>query len=232
MDTLPIYVPVVFIITTFLSAAFLLRAIRTGRPDTFSTNIFYFCMTLWIVFQGVLSIGPFYLDSTVFPPRLLLFAIIPALLFIGAYFIFFRRTFVEKMPLQTLTILHVIRIPVEIVLYWLAVNKTIPIMMTFEGRNFDILSGVLAPVVFFLAFRGGLTNKWLLTSYNILGLALLANVISIAVMSVPSPLQQLNLDQPLIAVLHFPYIWLPALIVPIVLFAHLASLWKLFAGKK
>ena len=35
----------------------------------------------------------------------------------------------------------------------------------------------------------------------------------------------------LLAVLYFPFIWLPSVVVPIVLFSHLASLWKLATGK-
>ena len=105
-------------------------------------------------------------------------------------------------------------------------------MMTFEGMNYDIVSGVLAPIVFFAAFRGDEVNRWLLIGYNVLGLVLLANIVSIAALSLPSPIQQLNFDTPNRGVLLFPYVWLPTLIVPIVLFSHLAALWQLVARRK
>ncbi|HEV7700865.1 MAG TPA: hypothetical protein VGO43_11595, partial [Pyrinomonadaceae bacterium] len=82
-----------------------------------------------------------------------------------------------------------------------------------------------------LAFKAGIANKWLLVGFNILGLMLLANIVSIAIMSLPSPMQQMAFDQPNRGVLLFPYIWLPTVIVPIVLFSHLASLWKLLTNK-
>jgi hypothetical protein len=45
------------------------------------------------------------------------------------------------------------------------------------------------------------------------------------------PAQQLNFDQPNRAVLYFPYVWLPAIVVPIVLFSHLAALWQIFVRR-
>ena len=45
------------------------------------------------------------------------------------------------MNLRILTLLHIVRVPVEIVLYWLFISKAIPGLMTFNGRNFDILAG-------------------------------------------------------------------------------------------
>ena len=120
---------------------------------------------------------------------------------------------------------------VEIVLLWLYIGGQVPRIMTFEGYNFDIVSGILAPIVYLIAFRGGKVNRPALIAYNILGLLLLANIVSIAVLSLPSPLQLLAFDQPNVAVTYFPFIWLPTIVVPIVLFAHLASLWKLSGGR-
>ena len=99
--------------------------------------------------------------------------------------------------------------------------------MTFEGRNFDILSGVTAPVIYFFAFSRNRVNRNLLIIWNIFALCLLINIIYTAVAAFPSPMQQIAFDQPNRAVMYFPFIWLPAVVVPIVLFAHLAGLWKL-----
>ena len=150
---------------------------------------------------------------------------------IGVYFVFFRESFIERLSLRTLTLLHVVRIPVEIVLLWLSLAGQVPRVMTFEGRNFDILSGILAPIVYLIAFRGGEVKRGLLIAYNIFGLVMLANIVTIAILALPSPMQQIAFDQPNRAVLYFPYIWLPTIIVPIVLFSHLAALWKLAKGR-
>ena len=227
MEMLPAYIAVVFILTTFGCVAFLLQAIKSVGLERLPSKILIYLLPLWIVFSGALALGGFYQNASSVPPRVFLFGVFPALLLIIIYFLLFRRGFIESMPLRVLTLLHVVRIPVELVLYWLFIGGLMPQMMTFEGRNFDILSGILAPLVYLVAFRGKTTVKWLLVAYNVIGLILLANVVSIAALSMPSPMQQLNFGQPLRAVMFFPYIWLPAIVVPIVLFAHLASLWKL-----
>jgi hypothetical protein len=106
----------------------------------------------------------------------------------------------------------------------------VPVEMTFEGRNFDILSGITAPIVYYFAFRTGRTNKTLLFIWNLAALALLTNIVTIAIMAFPSPFQSVGLDQPNIGVTFFPFIWLPAVIVPIVFFCHVVSLWRLIRG--
>jgi hypothetical protein len=60
---------------------------------------------------------------------------------------------------------------------------------------------------------------------------LLINIVATAILSMPFPFQQLAFDRPNIAIMYFPYVWLPCCVVPIVLFAHLVSLRKLFATK-
>jgi hypothetical protein len=231
MESVPGYVSIVFILTTFATIAFLLRAIKASGLRTFPSKLLIFLLPLWILFQAVLAVGGFYQDVSSVPPRLLLAGVLPAIGLILVYLAFFRQPFIERLPITLLTLVHVIRIPVEMVLLWLYQSGGVPQVMTFEGMNFDIVSGILSPIVYFLAFQKGGVNRWLLVGYNLLGLALLTNIVTIAVLSLPSPIQQMSFDQPNYAVLFFPYIWLPTIIVPIVLFSHLASLWKLAAGK-
>ena len=103
--------------------------------------------------------------------------------------------------------------------------------MTFEGANFDILSGITAPIICLIAFRNNSASRPLLIVWNLLALGLLANIVVTAVLAFPSPMQQIAFDQPNRAIMYFPLIWLPAVVVPIVLFSHLASIWKLATGR-
>ncbi|MBP7415155.1 MAG: hypothetical protein WBC19_08785 [Pyrinomonadaceae bacterium] len=231
MDSVPSYVSTVFILTTFAAVAFLLRAVKGVGLGKLPSQILIFLLPLWIFFQAVVSIGGFYQNTTAIPPRIVLFGVLPALLTIVTYVIFFRQSFIDKIPLRILTMLHIVRIPVEIVLLWLFQNGLVPKLMTFEGWNFDILSGILAPIVYLIAFRGDKANRGLLIAFNIIGLILLANIVTIAVLSIPTPFQQLAFDQPNRAVAIFPYSWLPTIVVPIVLFSHIAALWKLLGSK-
>src|SRR6185503_18973565 len=165
------------------------------------------------------------------PPRVIAFAVLPAVVLIATYFLLWRNNFIDRVSLQTLTWLHVVRIPVELVLLWLFQAGLVPQEMTFEGRNFDILSGLTAPVVALIAFRGGRANRPLLVVWNLFALGLLFNIVAVAILSFPSPFQRFGFEQPNVGVAYFPFIWLPAIIVPAVLFAHLAALWQLARGR-
>lgn len=227
IENLPWYISITFIVTTFLTVGFFLFAVRQTVFETTSAKFFSFLLAFWMLFQAVLGIGGFYLKTDVVPPRLLLFGVFPALLTIILFFFFARQNFIEKLPLKILTLLHIIRIPVEIVLFWLFEQKLVPQLMTFEGRNFDILSGLTAPVIYWLAFRKGKISSPLLIIWNIFALGLLINIVVNAILSFPFHFQQFAFDQPNRAVLYFPYVWLPTIIVPIVLFSHLIALWQL-----
>jgi hypothetical protein len=237
MDSVPVYIEAIvlmlfFILITLVTFAFLVWAVMDVGFETIQSRFAVFIVLVWGTLTATLAAQGFYQDTSSVPPRLFLFGVLPALLFIAVYFIFFRESFIERLSLKTLTLLHVVRIPVEFVLLWLSFAGQVPRVMTFEGRNFDILSGVLAPIVYLIAFRRGTVNWPVLIAYNILGLALLANIVVIAILSLPSPMQQMAFDQPNRAVLYFPYIWLPTIIVPIVLFSHLTSVYKLLVPKE
>lgn len=232
MDAVPAYVSIIFILTTFAAIGFLLMAAKRAGLETLASRVLVFVIPLWLFFQAIVAMGGYYQDRESVPPRLILLGIIPAILLIGVYLIFFRTSFIEKLPLKALTLVHIVRIPVELVLYWLAAAHAVPRMMTFTGYNFDIISGIAAPIVYWFAFRGGEMRRGLILVFNIFGLLLLINIISIAALSLPSPLQQLNYGEANKAVLYFPYVWLPTIVVPIVLFSHLASIYKLLAEKE
>ncbi|NII29223.1 hypothetical protein HB364_29355 [Pseudoflavitalea sp. X16] len=223
MEKLPLYIPVVFIATTILALYLLYKS--TGR-----SRITIVVALLWLILQAFTGMSGFYTDTNTMPPRFIL-ALGPPLLIIILLFIARRgRTFLDNWNLKWLTWLHVVRIPVELVLYWLFVYKQVPRLMTFEGINYDILSGITAPVIVLLCFHAQKLRKILLLIWNIICLGLLLNIVIHAILSAPLPFQQLAFDQPNVAVLYFPYVWLPAFIVPAVLLAHLVAIRQLLAS--
>src|SRR5258706_5500753 len=136
MESLHGSVSVVFILTTFAAVAFLIQAIKVAGLQTLPSRILLFFVPLGIIFQAVLALGGFYQNENMVPPRLFLFGVLPALLLIISYFLFFRSSLIERLPLRLLTLVHIVRIPVEIVLLWLFLGGQVPQVMTFEGRNF------------------------------------------------------------------------------------------------
>ncbi len=134
------------------------------------------------------------------------------------------KKFIDRLDLRFLTLLHSVRILVELVLFWLFVHGAVPELMTFEGRNFDIIAGITAPLIYVLAFKKHEINKKLLLVWNLISLLLLLNIEINAALSAPLPFQQFAFDQPNVAILYFPFVWLPSCIVPLVLLSHLAAI--------
>lgn len=220
MENLPLYSIIVFILTTGITFFLFYRA------GNYSFAAFLI-ISIWLVIQGILSITGFYLLTDTNPPRGILF-ILPPLLFIIILFVTAGgRRFIDRMDPGTLTLLHIIRIPVEFVLYWLYLDKQVPKLMTFAGGNYDIISGITAPIVFYFGFVNKLIGKNIILLWNILCLGLLFMIARHAIFSIPSSFQKFGFDQPNIAILHFPYAWLPSCIVPMVLFSHFAMIRKL-----
>lgn len=218
-----------FILTTLFTGFALLN---TAAPLMERKPYFQWLgiLVAWLAIQAWLAFDGFYLHFEAIPPRFLL-AIGPPLLLI-LYGLVFRQTWVRALSLKSLTYIHLIRVPVEITLYRLFLEGYVPQLMTFEGANPDILAGITAPLVGVFAFRlAPRTGKTALIVWHFLALGLLLNIVIRAVLSAPLPFQQMAFDQPNIAVFHFPFIWLPSTVVPIVLFSHLAALSQLL-GKK
>lgn len=227
MDKVPAFVSVVFMLTTFLTVGIFLFAVRSASGASVFSRLVLFLVPFWLIFQFVLASSGFFQNTSGFPPRLFIFGLAPSLILIASAFLFSRDGFVSGLPVRTLTIIHVIRIPVELTLSWLAGAGAVPEIMTFHGTNFDILSGITAPVAYYLASKNANTNRYVLIGWNFAALALVLNVVITAILCVPSPIQKLAFDQPNIAVLYSPYIWLPTVVVPIVFFCHFASLYQL-----
>ena len=211
MSTLPVYVPLLF------GSAIILALYLFYRASGYS-RIFLILACTWIALQSLLSLSGFYTVRGG-PPRFLLLALPPILFGIIYSFTPKGRKFFSTLDIRTLALLQSIRILVELVLFSLAQHQLMPRAMTFEGRNFDILTGLSAPFIYYFGFiRKTMAARWIII-WNWAGLGLLLVVVSIAVSSLLS-------HSPL-AIQQFPWSLLPGFLVPIVFFAHLGSLRQL-----
>lgn len=168
MTGLPVYITITFLLTVALTWLLLLGAAR-------KKTIPFIITAAWLAVIGILAYNAFFIDTDKMPPKLAL-AVVPAIFFIiGLLFTKKGWVFCNSLDLRLLTLLHVVRLPVELVLYWLALHKAVPELMTFEGRNFDILSGISAPIILFSCFNGtAIKNRRLLLTWNFICLGLVA----------------------------------------------------------
>jgi hypothetical protein len=220
MEPLPNYINIVFILTTLLTLLLLFKAGNYSKPLIIIT-------VLWLGLQAIVGLSGFYKISSGVPPRFMLLLAPPVILIAVMFFTKGGNHFISTLNIKTLTLIHIVRIPVELTLYWLYLHKAVPELMTFEGRNFDIFCGLTAPFVYYFGFIKNVLSKKALIAWNIICLLLLANIVVTAVLSAPFRFQQYGFEQPNIALFYFPFVWLPAFVVPVVLFSHLVVIKRL-----
>lgn len=217
MNHLPFYIPVVFMLTTLLTVFLFYQASNRNMK-------FLMAIVAWLTIQSAIGVTGFFTVTNTLPPRFLLLIALPFAAIITILSASKGKGFIDGFDIKKLTLLHTIRIPIETVLFWLCLNKAVPQLMTFEGRNFDLISGVTAPLVYYFGFIKGKLGARAMLIWNLICLLILLFTVSNAILSSPLPFQKFAFDQPTIAVLYFPFIWLPGIVVPLVIFSHLISI--------
>ncbi|MGH9803019.1 MAG: hypothetical protein ACRD82_21855 [Blastocatellia bacterium] len=120
------------------------------------------------------------------------------------------------------------RIPVELWLHRLYQEGVIPVQMTYSGRNFDILSGIMALTLGIWAMKRQ-PPRWAIWLFNLVGLGLLINIVTVAILSAPTPLRQFFNEPANTFIAYWPFVWLPTFLVQAAWFGHLLVfrwLWR------
>ncbi len=229
LDQVPFGVSVLFMITALVTSGFFIASVMTASSQTVRRRAHPLALILlmWMIFQSTLALNGWYMDRKSVPPNLLFPFATSASIFILLFVIPAGRRFLNGVNTGTLTLLHVVRIPVEIGLFILATWKQVPWSMTFAGYNFDILAGLTAPLIWWLGYHKRILSPRIVIAWNAAALILLLIIVVTAAGALPSPIQAWDFNQPNYAVMHFPFIWLPSVIVPLVLFSHIASIYQM-----
>ena len=126
-------------------------------------------------------------------------------------------------PLGVLVGVQAFRVAVELLLAATHHAGALPVEMTYEGLNFDIVTGLLAAALGVWAWRGGLPRGVVL-AWNGLGLVLLAVVVTLAATSAFGVFETTpHVTLPAT----WPGVWLPAWLVQLALFGHVLVFRKL-----
>ena len=139
------------------------------------------------------------------------------------------KEIIIHIPQENIIKLQVFRFYVEVLLWALFASALLPIQMTFEGRNFDIITGVTAVLLTTRVSGFILLNKlprFAVILWNIMGLGLLINIVAIAILSMPTPFRYFMNEPVNVVVTQFPISLLPAFLVPLAYMLHILSLRK------
>jgi hypothetical protein len=172
----------------------------------------------WMAATGAAAARGLLRFDTAPPTFMLLVAAIFAVA-LGVGFSPLGRRLAAGVPLAVLVAAQGFRFPLELLLHQAYVEGLMPVQMSFSGLNFDILTGISALVVAPLVARGVLGVR-AVRVWNVAGILLLANIVTIAMLSTPTPLRVFHAEPANVWVAAFPYVWLPAVMVATALLGH------------
>jgi hypothetical protein len=186
-------------------------------------------IAVWLACSGALAASGFFSDWEARPPRAPLLLLPTLLLPVALGLSGVGRRLAEQTPTWALVGFHAFRLPLELVMHRAAREGVMPVQMSFEGLNFDIVTGVAAIVGAIVLRRR--PSRFVAIGFNALGVVLLVTIVGIAVASPPlfaafgrEP-AQLNTWVGL-----FPFVWLPAGLVSAATLGHVVLLRHLRLG--
>jgi hypothetical protein len=198
----------------------------SGQQKSYFTRV-VIVVVLWVAAISVLAIVGVFRDFSKLPPRPAVIIVIAIVLLLVLSFSKSFSRILTVTPPHWFVLMQSFRIGVELLLYISFTKKLIPVQMTFEGFNFDIISGILALPAAWIMSRNAKFSKLTGIIYNIIGLLLLVNVLVIAVTSMPTPIRKFITEPALSIVGEFPFIFLPGVLVVLALALHIFSLRQL-----
>src|SRR4029079_4274706 len=116
---------------------------------------------------------------------------------------------VDGVPLAAIVLLQSFRIAVEWLLHRLYLEGSVPLQMTWSGRNLDVISGITGLLLGLALLRGVRVPRAVVLGWNVLGLALLANIVIGALLAAPA-LHHFVGGPPNLLPSTFPWVWLPS----------------------
>ena len=163
------------------------------------------------------------------PPFGILVISIVAIAF-GMSFSRFGSRLATGIPLSALIFVQAFRFPLELAMHGMYTRGMMPLQMTYTGLNFDIITGIAAiPVAIFSA--RGTSGRGVVTAWNIVGLALLVNVVTVAILGTPR-FRYFGEEHLNVWVTYPPFVWLPAVMVLAALAGHLLIFRALAAQRR
>jgi hypothetical protein len=193
-----------------------LRALLIGLP-------------LWLLYVGLLSYSGIVSNTALRPPGIIYVAL-PAVLFV---LLVFARSdagarIAAAFPIWVIIGMQTFRIGVELLLHRLWMDGLAPRVVTYQGRNIDILIGLSAPLIGWISTRGRWGER-LALGWNVIGLLTLANAITLSALTAPG-LNLIHSEVPNTAIGGFPFIYVAGFFAPLAMALHALSIRGLRAA--
>jgi len=237
---IPLYIDALLFLIAAIIIAFIFFSLKFSLTAMGASEVkkkkYYALTTLilagWLVTSALVAINGTLLDFTSTPPKLMII-IIPPVLAISYLSSSTRvNALIKEIPSSWLVYIQSFRILMEILLWLMFIRNVIPLQMTFEGVNYDILTGLSAPLIGYYCLS---QNKWpriTAVLWNMAGILLVTNIFIVALLSTPGPMRLFFNEPANTAVAYFPFVWVPAFIVPFAYLMHILSLKQILKFNK
>ena len=201
-------------------------AVATSHPDPRRlTTITALLTTLWLAASAGLAASGLVSFSSRPPTMVFLVPVIVALaIWIGVSRLGERLA--TGLPLAALVGAHAFRFPLELTMHRAYAEGLMPVQMSYSGRNLDILTGISAIIVAAVLVRRP-KALWLVRLWNVGGLILLANILTVALLSAPTPFRTFHNEPANVWITQAPWVWLPAVFVLAAIAGHIVVLRRL-----
>jgi hypothetical protein len=206
-------------LTTFVGFLF---AIAFSKKQTISKYATWVSVPvlLWIIFQSTLSLNRWYMDRTT--AHLLFPYLFTSILILLVVFVPRLREWTLGLRIEILIGLQLLRLPMEGLLHWAAYHRQTPLALTFYGGSAELLIAAATPVMLYLYRKNKSANRLWLLIWSYAGMASLTMLWVRSLFSAPSSIQNWGFEIPNYLMVHFPGSWIVTVIIPILVFAHLA----------
>ncbi len=216
-------------ITTYLLFLFSISFSSENKVQRSATWVGILVL-LWIIFQSTLSLNRWYMDRK--SAHLLFPFITTSCIALVVLFLPKISGWRHALNLRFLVTMQLMRIPLEIILWWSADFKQSPSSLTVAFGNPDVIIAAMAPFALWLLGKKQKKTDNLVLMWNYAGLISLLVLWMRILFSAPSTLQLTSFNAPNYLMVHFPGSWIPSVIIPILLFAHAVVIAQLHDRKK
>ncbi|WP_165069624.1 hypothetical protein [Paludisphaera rhizosphaerae] len=217
-----------FVVVLLLTLGTARGARKAGLPRWLAPS-FAAVMMVWLGATALVGMSGVLSQWEARPPRWPLVPLTGLATFVGLGSTRASRRIIGEVPPWQPVALQSFRVAVELAFWGLYTEGFAPVQITFEGRNFDALVGLTAPLA-----AAGITSGWIgpraTIAWNVFGLAMLLNAIGTVATSVPGPLHLDWSGAPFTAIAAWPVVWVPAFLAPIGIFLHVVSFRQALAG--
>ena len=154
------------------------------------------------------------------PPTALLLVVVTLALAVALGTSQLGRRLASGIPLAALVGAQGFRLPLELLLHRSYEEGLMPVQMSYSGFNLDILTGISAIIVAIVVARrpGSLV---LVRIWNTAGIVLLTNIMTIALLSTPTPFRVFQNEPANEWIAHAPWVWLPTVFVLAAIVGHI-----------